>query len=133
MRLMDVLPDRGSAGPKIGEWIEINVVERLESEFRCARPGNLVPRWVKAAGFDIPLEGGQQKLKASAAIDPRVDVDDVTEFLGEVVCRESWRRTWEEFMDAEIGWWDQSEILDECISFNTTWTITTLTAIKPKF
>jgi hypothetical protein len=130
IRLMDVFPDRGSAGPKVSEWIETNVIERLESEFRCARPGTLVPKWVKTAGFNIPYEGGERKLKLSAAIEQ--EIDDVAGSLGEVVCREMWNRTWGAFIDMEKRWWEESEVLDECVSFNTTWTITALSAVKPR-
>ena len=130
VRLMDVLPDRGSAGPKISEWIESNVVERLESEFRCMRPSTLVPRWAKTAGFVIPVDNGERKLRLSAAMD--ANFEDVSESLGEVVCREMWKRTWSQFMDVEPGWWEQSDILEECVAFNTTWTITALNAVKPK-
>jgi hypothetical protein len=127
---MDVMPDRGSAGPRTSEWIEANVVEKLESEFLCSRPATLVPKWVKAAGFEIPAEGGERKLKLSASIEP--GFDDVTSSLGTIVCKEMWQRTWGSFADKEQGWWEWNELLDECITFQTAWTLTVLNAIKPK-
>jgi hypothetical protein len=130
MRLMDAMPDRGSAGPRTGEWIEANVVEKLESDFMCARPATLVPKWVRTAGFHVPLEGGGRKLRLSAVIEP--GIDDVAGSLGAIVCKELWERTWGSFVEKGKGWSNQSDVLDECVTFQTTWTITALSAVKPK-
>ncbi|KAK3059620.1 hypothetical protein LTS18_010422, partial [Coniosporium uncinatum] len=53
LRLVEPVPERGSAGPLMEAWIEEHVIIGLERRFRCLRPGMLVPGWVRKAGFRI--------------------------------------------------------------------------------
>lgn len=41
------------AGPETRRWVEEELLVQLEGEFRCARPGVVVPMWMREAGFQM--------------------------------------------------------------------------------
>ncbi|KAF1809922.1 hypothetical protein P152DRAFT_476055 [Eremomyces bilateralis CBS 781.70] len=53
LRIVDPMPVRGTAGPKLRSWLEERLAMGLESNFRCQRPAQLVPGWVTQAGLRL--------------------------------------------------------------------------------
>jgi hypothetical protein len=58
--------------------------------------------------------------------------------IGTEATRATWKQTWGMYvdgsqpLDGKKFWWDRPEIVQECINFDTTWSITTLVATKPR-
>lgn len=72
---MDPLPDASSAGPKMRAWMEDNLILNLETQFRCLKPGRLLPIWLKDAGFAVPAA-----LSKSASERPGTAIDGATTY-----------------------------------------------------
>ncbi|KAF1990641.1 hypothetical protein K402DRAFT_200612 [Aulographum hederae CBS 113979] len=141
LRLVEPLPDRSAVGPQMEEWADDHITLALEQKFRCHRPGQLVPGWVKKAGFTIlPAEGAvgkdalvQRRLRLPAAVED----DDVDAQVAMLVGRALWWDVWggiveehdPEFKDDKC-WWLNEDILTECEQKGTFWEVGTLIAVK---
>ena len=71
LRLLDPSPERETMGPRLAAWLEARALLALEERFRCARPGMLVPRWAREAGF-VGVDGAApavgRRLRLPAAV-----------------------------------------------------------------
>lgn len=116
-------------------WIEDRVSLNLERLFRCSKPCLLVPNWVSDAGFELrggyPSSTGQM-MKMPCAFDGHVDsVDDE---LSTLVGRALWKDIWGGFVSDEPGepqwWWEDDEIIEECLERRTVFECGALVAYK---
>jgi hypothetical protein len=131
IRLMDAMPDRSSTGPRLTEWLDENLLEMLEQEFRCSKPSSLLPRWTKAAGFSIDSRI-EETLRLPLA--PKSN-ESVLDAIRTEVVRASWKQTWSAHLQSIPGnkfWWDCPEVIEECLELETTWSIATMVATKLK-
>jgi Methyltransferase domain len=133
LRIIDALPDQQSVGPDLAEWIDTNLVEKLEEESRCSQPSTAVPIWAKRAGFDVP------DIPERTICLPAITNNDEepTTIIGAKVAQDIWKRTWGMYLKPNNGygqnfWWEDPEIVQECLSKGTTWTITTLLLTKSR-
>jgi SAM-dependent methyltransferase len=138
LRLLDPSPERETAGPRLAAWLEARALLALEERFRCARPGALVPRWAREAGF-VGVDGAAapavgRRLRLPAAVGAAEE--DKVMAVGALALRDLWRGAWGEFVVPAEGqtevtwWWDDQEIVDECVEKGTRWVVGRFMAMK---
>jgi SAM-dependent methyltransferase len=138
LRLLDPSPERETMGPRLAAWLEARALLALEERFRCARPGTLVPRWAREAGF-VGVDGAAapavgRRLRLPAAVGEG-DEDRVTA-VGALALRDLWRGAWGEFVVLAEGetevrwWWEDEEVVRECVEKGTRWVVGKLVAMK---
>lgn len=132
-RLINALPERSTMGPKLAAWLEDNLMIQLECEFRCSRPCDLMPAWSKMAGFTMadgsrPTLGHQYKLLAASE-----STCDKASRIGTAVLREIWKDCWSSCLahNDEQYWWDDEDIIQECLEKATIWKLASLIIVKP--
>ncbi|KAF4949482.1 hypothetical protein FSARC_13466 [Fusarium sarcochroum] len=139
LTIIDPLPVTNTLGPRLRHWIESNLLFNLEANFRCTTPSKLLPLWLNNASlrvdptmieaipfFAIPLENNQlQYVK-----DGRLPEEGLKQELRNLVGRMLWMEVWREYIIADYWWWEDPEILQECIELNTTWEWRLIEAVK---
>jgi hypothetical protein len=135
IRIMDAAPVRRTSGAKMKTWLEDRLSLNLERLFRCSKPCTLVPAWVIDAGFDLPATSavdGDENMMLPCAFDKLscdVDVE-----LSALVGRALWRDIWGEFVDdvpeEPRWWWEDEEILKECLERRTVFECGSIFAFK---
>ncbi|KAF4445594.1 hypothetical protein F53441_10658 [Fusarium austroafricanum] len=117
LTIIDPLPVTSTVGPLLRTWIEDHLLFNLEASFRCTNPSKLLPLWLNGASlrvdpnliettqfFSIPLDVGQLQML--------------------------WMEVWREYIVAERWWWEDPDILKECILMQTTWEWRLIEAVK---
>jgi hypothetical protein len=137
MRIVDAIPDRGTTGPKLATWLDEHLLANLDKEFRCYRPCHVLPQWTMQAGFSMIDQGAidfVRYLRLPAAV--AQDSDDLAAKIACTVLRELWRDGWGEYVgildgsDSRYWWWDDAEILEECLEWKTGWDVGWLVVMK---
>lgn len=130
-RLINALPVKATMGPKLELWLEENLIIQLESDFRCSRPCELLPTWSKK--FKFTMADGRppalsQEVLLRAAV---VSTDDVNLRVGAAVLRHLWYGTWgSSTSGTECFWWDNDEIVEECLERETSWRVASFQIFK---
>jgi hypothetical protein len=121
VRVMDAAPVRMTAGPLMRMWIEDRLSVNLERLFRCSKPCSLVPGWLEDAGYKMIASEKEQNVMLPCAFDP--DSSDIDKELSTIIGRAFWKDIWGNFIDdvpdEPKWWWDDKEILQECLKRHT--------------
>jgi hypothetical protein len=132
IRIMDAAPVRKTTGPLMRTWIEDRLSVNLERDFRCSKPCSLVPSWLTAAGFEMLAQDDDQNMTLPCAIDP--DTTNVNEELSMIIGRAFWKDIWGSFVDDAQDepkwWWEDEEIVQECVKRQTVLECRTIFAYK---
>ncbi|EDU40361.1 conserved hypothetical protein [Pyrenophora tritici-repentis Pt-1C-BFP] len=132
IRIMDAAPARQTAGPRMRMWIEDRLSINLERDFRCSKPCLLVPGWLADAGFEVVDQANDQNTTLPCAFDPTSATVD--QELSTIIGRAFWKDIWGSFVDDVPGepkwWWEDEEILDECVRRRTLLECKTIFAYK---
>ncbi|KAL7772099.1 hypothetical protein CFE70_002052 [Pyrenophora teres f. teres 0-1] len=132
IRIMDAAPVRQTAGPRMRMWIEDRLSINLERDFRCSKPCLLVPGWLADAGFEVVDQANDQNTTLPCAFDPTSATID--QELSTIIGRAFWKDIWGSFVDDVPGepkwWWEDEEILDECVRRQTLLECKTIFAYK---
>jgi hypothetical protein len=132
VRVMDAAPVRMTAGPLMRMWIEDRLSVNLERLFRCSKPCSLVPGWLEDAGYEMIASGKEQNVMLPCAFDP--DSSDIDKELSTIIGRAFWKDIWGNFIDGAPDepkwWWDDKEILQECLKRHTVFECRTIFAYK---
>ncbi|KAF4334613.1 hypothetical protein FBEOM_11537 [Fusarium beomiforme] len=139
LTIIDPLPVTSTLGPLLRTWIEDHLLFNLEASFRCTNPSKLLPLWLKGASlhvdpdtiettqfFSIPLNNGQLQYVR----DGHISEAGLRQELRNLVGRMLWMEVWREYIVAERWWWEDPEILRECIEHQTTWEWKLIRAVK---
>ncbi|KAF5022693.1 hypothetical protein F66182_5241 [Fusarium sp. NRRL 66182] len=139
LTIIDPLPVASTLGPLLRSWIEDNLLLNLEANFRCTNPARLLPMWlnnaslrvdasyVKTTQFSaIPLDNSQLQFVQ----DGRLSAEDVKQELRNLVGRMLWMEVWREYIIADYWWWEDQQILQECMELQTTWEWRLIEAVK---
>lgn len=125
VRVMDAAPIRSTTGPKMKAWVEDRLLVNLERLFRCSKPCALIPGWLAEAGFHLPTNKsstGEEKVKLRCAYKP--GAASVNEELMTLVTQELWKDLWGDFVDTVPDqprwWWEDAEVVEECLTLGTT-------------
>ncbi|KAI4924601.1 hypothetical protein J4E85_007717 [Alternaria conjuncta] len=132
IRIMDAAPVRKTTGPLMRTWIEDRLSVNLERDFRCSKPCSLVPSWLTAAGFEMLVQEDNQSMTLPCAIDS--DTANVNEELSMIIGRAFWKDIWGSFVDDAQDepkwWWEDEEIVQECVKRQTLLECRTIFAYK---
>lgn len=135
IRIMDAAPVRKTAGPRMKAWIEDRLSVNLERMFRCSKPCTLVPGWLSDAGFDLPASlpsQGEENVKLRCAFDR--ESSDVDRELSTMVGRALWKDIWGGFVDEDPDephwWWEDEEVMKECLERDTVFECGSIFAFK---
>ncbi|KAK4442673.1 hypothetical protein QBC34DRAFT_312585 [Podospora aff. communis PSN243] len=122
LRLVDPTPVE--MGPNTARWVESELVVGLESEFKCTRPGVMVPVWAREAGLEL-MEGdgfGAHEFRVcvgegATAVD-RLEVEVGRRLLrSQFPCVKSWL-------------WEVESCRAECVERATRFRVTTVFSLK---
>jgi hypothetical protein len=132
VRVMDAAPVRKTAGPVMRMWIEDRLSVNLERLFRCSKPSSLVPGWLEDAGYEMIASEKDQNVMLPCAFDP--NSSDIDDELSTIIGRAFWKDIWGRFVDDAPDkprwWWDDEEILQECLKRQTVFECRTIFAYK---
>lgn len=132
IRIMDAAPVRKTTGPLMRMWIEDRLSVNLERDFRCSKPCSLVPSWLTAAGFEMLVQEDDQSMTLPCAIDP--NATNVNDELSMIIGRAFWKDIWGSFVDDAQDepkwWWEDEEIVQECVKRQTLLECRTIFAYK---
>lgn len=132
VRIMNAAPMRSTQGPLLRMWIEDRLSVNLERQFRCSKPCTLVPGWLTDAGFDLKETEVDSRIALPCAFDskkPDIDIE-----LSTTIGRSLWKDVWGSFVDDNARgpkwWWDDEEIVRECLEYKTTFECRAIVAYK---
>jgi hypothetical protein len=132
IRIMDAAPVRKTAGPLMRMWIEDRLSVNLERLFRCSKPCSLVPSWLENAGYQMIAPEKDAIITLPCAFDSASA--DVDEELSTIIGRTFWKDIWGSFVDdapdESKWWWDDPEIVQECLKRHTVFECRTILAYK---
>ncbi|KAF4999352.1 hypothetical protein FGRMN_2493 [Fusarium graminum] len=139
LTIIDPLPIASTLGPLLRTWIENHLVFNLEASFRCTNPSKLLPVWLKNASlrvdpnciettqfFAIPHDSSQLQYVR----DGHMSEQGLKKELRNTVGRMLWTEIWREYVIAESWWWEDPNILQECMQLQTTWEWRLIEAVK---
>ncbi|RBR18767.1 uncharacterized protein FIESC28_05908 [Fusarium coffeatum] len=139
LTIIDPLPITNTLGPLLRTWIEDHLLFNLESSFRCTNPSKLLPVWLKNASlrvdsnfvettqfFSIPLDNSQLQYVR----DGHESEEGLRQELRNTVGRMLWMEVWREYIIADRWWWDEPDILAECMRLQTVWEWRLIEAVK---
>ncbi|KAH0536036.1 hypothetical protein FGG08_007057 [Glutinoglossum americanum] len=119
-------PSPKDSGPLMLRWTE-GLKLKLERQFRCTRPSDLLPYWLgEVGGWANRVEVETMDWVAVEG----ADGDDQWDALRSVTGRAVYRKLYEDFVDPEVSgvprvdsgvwWWEDPAIVEECRSLGTT-------------
>ncbi|KXJ92826.1 hypothetical protein Micbo1qcDRAFT_232513 [Microdochium bolleyi] len=134
LTLIDPQPTSSTTGPKLRRWLIEHVLINLEQSFRTTYPSGTFPEWLRKAG----LRGKGSSIATvhvHAVSDAIKHTGRGNDFTAEdelrcLTARMLWQEVWGRFVKAERWWWDDTEIVQECVDFNTKWEYAHILAIN---
>ena len=131
LTLIDPAPRSTTLGPLLRAWLEDYLLLNLERSSRCMNPRRVFPVWLEEAKLRAP--GSTIQHNAFRAAAPPGDQDDKTQ-LRTVAGRMLWKEMWGKYVRTEgksqSWWWDDIDIVDECVRLGTSWDYTVIDAVK---
>lgn len=151
--ILDPAPIPDTLGPRLRRWLDEHLIVNLERQFRCINPGRLFPIWLADAGLrgngstivnvrflacmseaDMVdgMHHGRLSDNEAGGRDSKgttVDVAVKTE-LKSVVGRMLWKEMWGSFVEGERWWWEDVDIVQECIERQTCWEYAVIEGVK---
>ena len=154
--LIDPAPATSSLGPRMRQWMEDNLLLKLERQFRCINPGRLIPLWLADIGFrtdehmnktvkcQAVFNKGQKETMESKLGDEEEDILNLLYGGEESRHREQqaklelhskigrllWHETWGSYVNAKRWWWQDAECIEECARLGTYWEYSIVEAFK---
>lgn len=146
--VIDPWPVMSSMGPMLQRWIDENLIFNLELQFRCTHPSRMFPVWLedaclRAPGSTIthtrfsaipqsydPPPGGESDGASARSKDSAEEEAAIKKELRTTVGRMLWQEIWGPFATGENWWWDDPDIVDECVERQTHWEYKIIAACK---
>ncbi|RYC62675.1 hypothetical protein CHU98_g3530 [Xylaria longipes] len=128
LTIIDPQPVPTSMGPKLRQWLFTYLLINLEQEFRTTWPSKTFPAWL--AHGNLRGKGSTIATITVPAIYEGSYEMDVKTKLRCVTSRLLWQEVWGRFVGASRWWWDEEEIVQECIELGTHWQYSHIIAVK---
>ncbi|KAI1750106.1 hypothetical protein F4782DRAFT_262328 [Xylaria castorea] len=128
LTIIDPQPVPTSMGPKLRQWLFTYLLINLEQEFRTTWPSKTFPAWL--AYGNLRGKGSTIATITVPAIYEGSCEMDVKSKLRCVTSRLLWQEVWGRFVGASRWWWDEEEIVQECVELGTHWQYSHIIAVK---
>jgi hypothetical protein len=134
LTLIDPQPVSTSMGPRMRQWLFDKLLINLEKDFRTTYPSGTFPAWLAVSRLR-----GQGSTIATVSVPavPEQFTDDGTrekpserQELRCLVTRMLWQEVWGSFVHADRWWWDEDDIVEECMTMGTYWQYSHIVAVK---
>jgi hypothetical protein len=140
LTILDPAPLHDRLGPRLRAWLDNHLILNLERQFRCINPGRLFPIWLADAGLRaegstivtvrfMACVGDGKESKESESGNGREDTNVKTE-LKSVMGRMLWKEMWGAFVEGERWWWEDDEVVEECVRMGTCWEYAVIEGVK---
>ncbi|KAI1313136.1 hypothetical protein F5Y03DRAFT_156291 [Xylaria venustula] len=131
LTIIDPQPVSSSMGPKLRQWLFTNLLINLEQTFRTTWPSETFPAWLavgrlRGRGSTIATKF----IPAISIISKSQSKDDVKTELRCLSNRLLWQEVWGGFVQASRWWWEDEEIVQECVELGTHWQCSHIIAVK---
>ncbi|KAI0881136.1 uncharacterized protein GGS22DRAFT_197187 [Annulohypoxylon maeteangense] len=137
LTLIDPQPVSSSMGPKLRQWLFEKLLIQLEKRCRTTYPSGTFPAWLAVAklrGFGSTITTVSVRAVHECTT-PMEDAKNTTAVESELRCliaRMLWQEIWGKFVHADRWWWEEEEIVQECIERGTYWQYSHIVAVKNK-
>ncbi|XDG02311.1 hypothetical protein ABKA04_001926 [Annulohypoxylon sp. FPYF3050] len=136
LTLIDPQPVSSSMGPKLRQWLFEKLLIQLEKKCRTTYPSGTFPAWLAVAklrGFGSTITTVSVRAVHDCASPMEEDVKKTTAVESELRCliaRMLWQEVWGNFVHADRWWWEEEDIVQECIERGTYWQYSHIVAVK---
>ncbi|KAK9774276.1 hypothetical protein SCAR479_09140 [Seiridium cardinale] len=135
LTIIDPEPVSSSMGPKLRQWLIDNLLTNLEQAFRTTLPSRTLPTWLavsrlRGKGSTIMSLSVPAVPEGFMRIQGVKDPGPVKAELRCTVLRMLWQEVWGNFVHARSWWWEEEEILQECLEHGTYWVYSHVVAVK---
>jgi hypothetical protein len=135
LTLIDPQPVSTSMGPKLRQWLFEHLLINLEKAFRTTYPSGTFPAWLavgrlRGRGSTIATVSVPSVPEYAAKIDQVKEQPSVKNELRCLVTRMLWQEVWGNFVHADRWWWEEEDIVQECVDLGTYWQYSHIVAIK---
>ncbi|KAI1465624.1 uncharacterized protein F4812DRAFT_452166 [Daldinia caldariorum] len=135
LTLIDPQPVSSSMGPKLRQWLFENLLIQLEKKCRTTLPSDTFPAWLAVAklrgfGSTITTISVRAVHEGAATTEDTNDQTSVENELRCLVSRMLWQEIWGKFVHADRWWWEEEDIVQECIERGTYWQYSHIVAVK---
>ncbi|XXH00438.1 hypothetical protein Hte_006783 [Hypoxylon texense] len=139
LTLIDPQPVSSSMGPKLRQWLIDNLLIQLEKRFRTTFPSGTFPAWLAVAKLrglgssitTVTVRAVHER-EGNATSDDSKDRASVQRELRCLTARMLWREIWGNDVHAKRWWWEEEDIIQECIEKGTQWQYSHIVAVKGK-
>ncbi|KAI0201031.1 hypothetical protein F4808DRAFT_469981 [Astrocystis sublimbata] len=128
LTIIDPQPVPTSLGPKLRQWLFTYLLINLEQAFRTTWPSKTFPTWLAHA--NLRGKGSTIATITAPAVSEGSCGLDVKTKLRCVTSRLLWQEVWGKFVGASSWWWDDGEIVQECVEMGTHWQYSHIIAVK---
>lgn len=137
LTLIDPQPLSASMGPKLRQWLFNKLLVNLEQTFRTTCPSNTFPAWLalsrlRGRGSTIVTVSVPAVPKGLEKTEGCSESPSAKTELRCALLRMLWQEVWGNFVHAERWWWDEPDIVDECVELGTYWQYSHIVAVKEK-
>ncbi|KAI1771834.1 hypothetical protein F4818DRAFT_454338 [Hypoxylon cercidicola] len=137
LTLIDPQPVSSSMGPKLRQWLFEKLLIQLEKRCRTTFPSGTFPAWLAVAklrgfGSTITTVSVRAVHERNATSDDTKDRASVESELRCLVARMLWQEIWGKYVHADRWWWEEEDIIQECIEKGTYWQYSHIVAVKGK-
>lgn len=131
--ILDPAPISNTMGPCLRAWLDSHLLLNLERQFRSTSPGRHFPFWLTDAKFACERNGGVRRVTLSLNVhtpDSATETEDPMVKLVPTVLKMLWKHVWGAFVEGERWWWEDEEVVKECMALGTRWEYIFIEAIK---
>ncbi|KAI1876595.1 hypothetical protein JX265_004121 [Neoarthrinium moseri] len=135
LTIIDPEPESTSMGPKLRQWMIDKLTINLERMCRTTVPSRTLPAWLavrrlRGKGSTISTRSVPAVPEGLTKIQGVKDQSSIEVELRCLVMRMLWQEVWGSFVHAKTWWWEEQDIVDECIELGTYWKYSHVVAVK---
>lgn len=137
--LIDPYPLLSNMGPHLQGWFNKHLTDNLQKHIRCSCGSMLFPQWlaesclrgpgsmISAAKFRaITTEESLPYLTKELPNDDKVTKLDLRTTMGRLL----WKEVWGPYVEGNKWWWEDPDIVRECVEIQTYWDYYVIDAVK---
>ncbi|OTA67693.1 hypothetical protein K449DRAFT_182362 [Hypoxylon sp. EC38] len=137
LTLIDPQPVSSSMGPKLRQWLFEKLLIQLEKRCRTTYPSGTFPAWLAVAklrgfGSTITTVSVRAVHECAASTNDTKNTTSVESELRCLIARMLWQEIWGKFVHADRWWWEEEDIIQECLERGTYWQYSHIVAVKNK-